>query len=236
MSRHVLARGLAAVVGWLVVTGAVAQVPATARQAPASGQASSVARQSAAASSQQTLLDTYCLTCHNERLRAQGTVPVSFERLDTQHVGADAEVWEQMVRKLRLGMMPPPGRPRPDQGAHDAFVVWLETELDRAAATHPNPGRPAIRRLTTSEYINAIRSLLDIEVDERWLLFPARRRGPGGLRDQRRCAVGLAGAVRPLPLRRETGSAVSPSATRRLDQGSPPPPMTRPACCIRTTG
>ena len=173
MSRHVLARGLAAVVGWLVVTGAVAQVPATARQAPASGQASSVARQSAAASSQQTLLDTYCLTCHNERLRAQGTVPVSFERLDTQHVGADAEVWEQMVRKLRLGMMPPPGRPRPDQGAHDAFVVWLETELDRAAATHPNPGRPAIRRLTTSEYINAIRSLLDIEVDERWLLFPA---------------------------------------------------------------
>ena len=166
MSRHAVERGLAAVVGWLVVTGSVAYVTATAPQP-------SVASQSAAASSEQTLLDTYCLTCHNERLRAQGTVPVSFEGLNIQNVGADAEVWELMVRKLRLGMMPPPGRPRPDPSAHDAFVVWLETELDRAAATHPNPGRPAIRRLTTAEYINAVGTLLDIEVDERWLLFPA---------------------------------------------------------------
>ena len=173
MSGHLVARRLAAVVGWLVVTCAVAHLPAIARQAPASAQESSVASRPASAASQQTLLDTYCLTCHNERLAAQGTVPVSFEHLDTQHVGADAEVWEQMVRKLRLGMMPPPGRPRPDQGAHDAFVAWLETELDRAAAAHPNPGRPAIRRLTTAEYINAVGSLLDIEVDERWLLFPA---------------------------------------------------------------
>ena len=171
MSRHTVGRGLAAVAGWLVVTGAVVHVPVA--HVTATAPQSSVASQSAAASSEQALLATYCLTCHNERLRAQGTVPVSFEGLNLQDVGADAEVWELMVRKLRLGMMPPPGRPRPDPSDHDAFVAWLETELDRAAATHPNPGRPAIRRLTTAEYINAVGTLLDIEVDERWLLFPA---------------------------------------------------------------
>ncbi len=165
MSRHALRRGFWAVAGWLVVTGVAAYVPATAWQAPPSGQAAS-------ASPQRALLDRYCLTCHNERLAALGTVPVSFAALNTNDVGADAQVWEQVVRKLRLGMMPPAGRPRPDQTMHDAFLVWLETELDRAAAAHPNPGRPAIRRLTTSEYINAIGSLLDLEIDERWLLFP----------------------------------------------------------------
>ena len=166
MSRHAVVRGPAAAVAWLVVVGAVTDVPAAARQAPASGQASP-------ASPQRDLLDRYCLTCHNGRLAAQGTVPVSFEALNTRDVGRDPQVWEQVVRKLRLGMMPPAGRPRPDQATHDGFVAWLEAELDRGAAANPNPGRPAIRRLTTAEYINAIRSLLDLEIDERWLLFPA---------------------------------------------------------------
>ena len=165
MPRHAMRRGLGAAVAMLAVAGAFTQISATARQSPASAQASS-------ASSQRALLDRYCLTCHNERLAALDTVPISFDALNTDDVGAHAQVWEQVVRKLRLGMMPPAGRPRPDQTMHDAFLVWLETELDRAAAAHPNPGRPAIRRLTTSEYINAIGSLLDLEIDERWLLFP----------------------------------------------------------------
>ena len=164
MSRHAIVRGLVPAVAWLAVAGVLTQVPATARQASAS--------QASSASAQRVLLDRYCLTCHTERLAALGTVPVSFDALNTDDVGADAQVWEQVVRKLRLGMMPPAGRPRPDQVTHDAFVTWLETELDQASAAHPNPGRPAIRRLTTSEYINAIRSLLDLEIDERWLLFP----------------------------------------------------------------
>ena len=70
-------------------------------------------------------------------------------------------------------MMPPLGRPRPDRAAHDGFVTWLETALDRAAAAKPYPGRPAVRRMTSAEYVNAIRSLVDLDVDESWLLFPA---------------------------------------------------------------
>ena len=130
-------------------------------------------RAPAASQAQRALLDRYCVTCHNERLLAQGTVPVAFEDLDTGDVGAHAEVWEQVVRKLRLGIMPPVGRPRPDQETADGFLAWLETALDRAAARAPNPGRPAVRRLTGAEYINAIESLLAVEIDERWLLFPA---------------------------------------------------------------
>jgi hypothetical protein len=149
-----------------MTTAAVLQLPAAARETSARRQLTSV-------SSQQALLDRYCLTCHNERLLAQDTVPVSFEALDPSSVGTHAAVWEQVVRKLRLGMMPPAGRPRPDRDAQQGFLTWLETELDRAAAGAPDPGRPAIRRLTTSEYVNAVGDLLDLEIDERWLLFPA---------------------------------------------------------------
>ena len=127
----------------------------------------------AESTSQDALLDGYCVTCHNESLLEQGTVPFAFEDLDTENVGVHAEVWEKVVQKMRLGMMPPVGQPRPDQETYDRFVMWLETELDRAAAASPNPGRPAVRRLTAAEYINAVRSLVNLEIDERSLLFPA---------------------------------------------------------------
>ncbi len=156
-----------------VMLAAAAATAVMVLQVSASARETSTRSQPASVSSQQALLDRYCLTCHNERLLAQGTVPVSFEALDTSSVGTHPEIWEQVVRKLRLGMMPPAGRPRPDRDAQLGFVTWLETELDRAAAMAPNPGRPAVRRLTTSEYINAVGSLLDLEIDQRWLLFPA---------------------------------------------------------------
>ena len=127
----------------------------------------------AAASAHRALLDQYCATCHNERQHAQGAVPFAFDPLDVTDVGSDAEAWEKVVRKLRLGMMPPAGRPRPDTAEADRFVTWLESELDRVALASPRVGRPAVRRLTSAEYINAVRSLLHLDVDERWLLFPA---------------------------------------------------------------
>ena len=77
-------------------------------------------------SAHRAFLDQYCITCHNESLRERGTVPVAFDTLDVADVGPDAEVWEKVVRKMRLRMMPPPGRPRPDVGAYDGFVSWLE--------------------------------------------------------------------------------------------------------------
>jgi hypothetical protein len=114
----------------------------------------------------QATLQRYCLTCHNQNLKARGTVPVAFDQLNLSNVGADAEIWERVVRKVRTGLMPPAGRPRPDTAAGDAFVSWLETQLDDAALAHPNPGRtPPFHRLNRVEYKNVIRDLLGLEVD-----------------------------------------------------------------------
>ncbi len=113
------------------------------------------------------LLNKYCVACHNARLQTAG---LRLDTADLSAVGQNGDVWEKVVRKLRTGAMPPLGRPRPDQGAQMAFASWLESELDRAADAHPQPGRPAIHRLNRTEYANAIRDLFDIQIDGRTLL------------------------------------------------------------------
>src|SRR5262245_1465088 len=77
---------------------------------------------------EQATFERYCLTCHNQNLKERGTVPIAFDKLNLSNVGADAEVWEKIVRKVRTGLMPPSGRPRPDKVAHDAFVNWIQSE------------------------------------------------------------------------------------------------------------
>ena len=130
----------------------------------APGQAS----ETTAATPQRALLDRYCVTCHNERLRTAG---LTLDVLDVTNVAEDAEGWEKVVRKLRAGAMPPPPRPRPDEATYDAFAAWLETELDRAAAADPNPGRTeTFHRLNRAEYHNVIRDLLALDVDVTELL------------------------------------------------------------------
>ena len=117
----------------------------------------------------QALVSQYCVTCHNARLKTGNFV------LDPASVAtpaADVEAWEKVTRKLRAGLMPPPGSPRPTPAALDAFTGWLEGELDRAAAQSPNPGRPMLHRLNRSEYANAIRDLLQVEVDPALVLPP----------------------------------------------------------------
>ncbi len=113
------------------------------------------------------VLDQYCVTCHSDRLRTGG---LTLEAVDLAHVGANADVLEKVVRKLRGGQMPPPRRPRPDKATTDAFVASLETALDRVAEASPSPGRPAIHRLNRVEYTNAIRDLLALDIDSRSLL------------------------------------------------------------------
>ena len=113
------------------------------------------------------ILDTYCVTCHNQRLKTGG---LALDQVDLGEVGTHAQVLEQVVRKLRSGQMPPEGRPRPDAGARDAFVANLETALDRAAVARPDPGRIASRRLNRVEYVNAIQDLLGLEIDGAQLL------------------------------------------------------------------
>ena len=116
-----------------------------------------------AAATEAALLERYCVTCHNDNLRTAG---FSLESLDLGNMSADAAAWEKVVLKLRAGMMPPAGRPRPDRETYDRLASFLEMDLDRAAAASPDPGRSdALRRLNAAEYGNAIRDLLALEVD-----------------------------------------------------------------------
>ena len=116
-----------------------------------------------AAPSTHPLLDRYCVTCHNDRLQTGG---LSLEQVDVGEVGANAEVLEKVVRKLRDGLMPPAGRPRPGVAAVDEFVAGLETSLDAAAASgSAHAGWVASRRLNRTEYVNAVYDLLALEID-----------------------------------------------------------------------
>src|SRR5579862_5872561 len=116
---------------------------------------------------QRALLDKYCVTCHNQRLK---TANVTFDTMDLNQLSSNAQTWERAVRKLRGGMIPPPGAPRPDAAAVDTFVTWLENSLDKAAAAHPNPGSVTLHRLNRAEYANAMRELFAIDVDPAALL------------------------------------------------------------------
>jgi mono/diheme cytochrome c family protein len=140
-----------------------------AAQAPAARSAGS----SPSLAAQRAVFAKYCLTCHSAALKARGTVPVALDAIDLGNVRAHADTLEKVVLKMRAGLMPPAGAPRPDRATHDALAGWLETELDRAAAANPNPGRTEpIHRLNRTEYRNAIRDLLDLDVDVAALLPP----------------------------------------------------------------
>ena len=114
-----------------------------------------------------TVLDRYCVTCHNQRLLTAG---LALDTMDPVRVGDHAAAWEQVVRKLRTGAMPPAGRPRPEPAAYAAIASTLETALDRVAAADPNPGRTTVHRLNRREYANAVRDLLTLDIDAAALL------------------------------------------------------------------
>ncbi len=118
--------------------------------------------------SERAVIDRYCVTCHSDRLQTGG---LSLEGVDLADVAAHAEVWEKVVRKLRAGAMPPRPRPRPDAETHARLLTHIETALDAAAADNPDPGRTeTFRRLNRTEYQNAIRDLLVLEIDVTALL------------------------------------------------------------------
>src|SRR5215471_1156961 len=121
----------------------------------------------APSSPQQALINQYCVTCHNQRAK---TANVMFDTMDVTDVSQHPEIWERAVRKLRGGMMPPPGARRPDQAAVEGLATYLETALDASAAARPNPGRVAVHRLNRAEYANVIEDLLGVHVDASALL------------------------------------------------------------------
>ncbi len=102
------------------------------------------------------LVDQYCATCHNEKVKAGALVLQGVDPAPAAH----PEIWEKVIRKIRSGEMPPPGRPRPDQPVLDSVTAELVAELDAAAKRTPYAGRPVIRRLNRTEYSNALRDLL----------------------------------------------------------------------------
>jgi Protein of unknown function (DUF1592)/Protein of unknown function (DUF1588)/Protein of unknown function (DUF1587)/Protein of unknown function (DUF1585)/Protein of unknown function (DUF1595)/Planctomycete cytochrome C len=118
---------------------------------------------------QAAVLNTYCVTCHSDKARTGG---LTLEHADLPDIPKGAQTWEKVIRKVRAGMMPPPGMPRPDKATLDAFSVFLENSLDQAAALKPRPGRATIHRLNRTEYANAIRDLLALDVDAASLLPP----------------------------------------------------------------
>jgi len=123
---------------------------------------------SAAPLPEQATLNKYCVGCHNAKTRTSG---LELDTLTKEGVAQHPEAWEKVVRRMRARYMPPAGLPRPDEQTYNAVVTSLESQLDRAAAAKPNPGRPeSFRRLNRTEYKNSIRDLLDLDVDVSSLL------------------------------------------------------------------
>ena len=115
------------------------------------------------------VLDQYCVSCHNDRVKTGG---LSLQTVDLAQAPANADVLEKVIRKVHGGMMPPAGLPLPDKAVADGLVTWLRSTLDQAAEAHPYPGRPLLQRLNRAEYANAIRDLLGLDVDVSALLPP----------------------------------------------------------------
>jgi len=116
------------------------------------------------------LVTKYCVSCHNEKLKTGG---LALDRTDADNPYSSQETWEKVIVKLRSRSMPPPKLPRPDNATYDKVAAYLESEIDRAAAAHVNPGRAAsLHRLNRAEYANAVRDLIAVEVDPKQTLPP----------------------------------------------------------------
>ena len=174
MERRMYISKVCLVAGALAVAGAVPaltqQPPAPRQPPPATGQPlpptpkspSTVESAPPASAEYAGLVGTYCLTCHNDRLKTAG---LSLQNVGMADIPEHAPVWEKVARKLRSGEMPPPSvQARPDGPTAKAFATYLEASLDQAAIAHPEPGRAPVHRLNREEYSNAVRDLLGVDV------------------------------------------------------------------------
>jgi hypothetical protein len=161
------------------------------------------------------VVDRYCLGCHSVRAKSGNFV---LEGLDPARAGDNVETWEKVVRKLRGGLMPPPGLPRPAPAATDDFRSALQRTLDAAAAAHPNPGRTeTVHRLNRIEYVNAVRDLLAVEVSAPDLL-PADDSSYG--------FDNIAGVLKMSPALMERYLAAAKVVSRSAVGAPPPGPAT----------
>lgn len=148
-------------VHWTIAAAAALLTQSAMQSQPAS------ASSAASASAQRALIKQYCVACHNDKIKTGG---LSLENADVSRVAGKPELWEKVVRKLRAGLMPPPAVRRPDWESYEGLTVFLENQLDRAAAGKVNPGAMGIHRLNRIEYARAVKDLLDVEVNPADLL------------------------------------------------------------------
>src|SRR5258708_7188680 len=158
MNKKLLA---VACVALLPLVSLVAQAPPP---TPAAGIAAPAP--AATAITERALLNQYCVVCHNEKFKKTGqpsALALTLDNIDVAHVEQNPETWERVVHKVRAGMMPPSGMPRPNPAAFEAAIGWLENELDKHAVANLPP--PGLHRLNRTEYKNAIRDLLAVDID-----------------------------------------------------------------------
>jgi mono/diheme cytochrome c family protein len=144
----------------LHVVGCITVVTGVLAAQTGSSQPTSTPAQATDASAERALLNQYCVVCHNQKLK---TADLELDKMDTAHVADHAEKWELAVRKLRSGMMPPSGMPRPSWDTYESMVTWLEGQLDKNASTHLPP--PGLHRMNRTEYANVIHDLLALDID-----------------------------------------------------------------------
>jgi len=152
----------------LLIAASYTNAPTAGSEDRAQTRAQQATTSQAPAPTPRAVLDRYCIGCHNERLKTAG---LTLDKLDVEHVGLASTEWEKVARKLRTGEMPPPGRPRPDAATSAAISASIENALDAAAVASPNPGRVVVHRLNRTEYTNAVRDLLALDVDGKALLW-----------------------------------------------------------------
>jgi cytochrome c5 len=165
--KKVLVTGCLTVMSVAFVAGQAARPRQSSGAAPAVRPATTVQQPAAAPASpapdlskQRAVLDQYCVVCHNQKLK---TANLLLDQVDLAHFADHPDLGEKIVRKLRAGMMPPTGMPRPDPTTREALITWMEQQLDSHATTNLVP--PGIHRLNRVEYNNTIRDLLGLEVD-----------------------------------------------------------------------
>ena len=152
MRTYLLLAGGAALLSTVIVSAQAPVAPASAAaQAPV---------QAADAATQRAIVNQYCVTCHNQRLK---TANLLLDQVDLAALGEHPDLGEKIVRKLRAGMMPPTNNRRPDAAAMESLIRGMEATLDRAAMPHLPP--PGLHRLNRTEYTNAIRDILDLRID-----------------------------------------------------------------------
>lgn len=117
-----------------------------------------------------TVVNSYCIGCHNDATRTAG---MSLEQANLENPGESLDIWEKVLRKLKSRTMPPAGMPRPEEGIYTKFANYLEQNLDHYALDNPDPGKSRLRRLNRTEYMNAVRDLLAVEINNQSDLLPA---------------------------------------------------------------